>query len=97
MALYFVTSSDRPESVLLVRAANGKRAMTLADGDECARVMETGEEGVLGTDGNPIGEERHEDADDAPVREVEITSLSDRGVRRYRNLDTGEERTQERE
>ncbi len=96
MALYFVTFSNDAGAVVLVRAANGERAMQLAEGDGCARVLETGAEGVLGHDGHPLGADAPSDAEPGRRREVEVTSLSDRGVRRYKDMETGTERTEAR-
>jgi len=94
MALYFVSSGD---SALLVRARNGSYAMDLSgfDNPQCFRVHEIGDEGIIGPDGAVIRDESHHERDDQ--RETEITTLSDRGVRRFRNLRTGEERTEPRD
>jgi hypothetical protein len=86
MALYLIGR-------LLVSARNGHHAQELADSDASPRrIKEDMPHGVVGAVDTP-GEEAVEQGE---AREVDITSLSDRGVRRFRNLDTGTERTEPR-
>lgn len=97
MALYFVQQGD---GLLLIRARNGRRAKEIV-GDpraEIHRVHDTGDEGVIDAQGNVMtgAPAPENDVDEPEGREVEITSLCDKGVRRYRNLDTGQERTEPR-
>ena len=104
MALYFISSAGTPpETVLLIRAKNGHRALELSglDGANISRVNEDGPEGVITADGSVMGASdsaatvQAEPEKSAP-REVDITTLADKGRRRYRNLDTGTERTERR-
>lgn len=98
MALYFISSGNPPETVFLVRAKNGHRALELAgmDGATVTRVTEAGDEGIVMPDGSTGGVAAKLERETDGAREVEVTDLSDRGVRRFRNLDSGAERTEPR-
>lgn len=92
MALYLVATAAGGR---LVRARNGRRALDLvADATEVERVHESGPEGVVGFGGmqdDAAAPEMHQDG----RREIDVTNLSDRpGTRRFRNVDTGEVRTE---
>lgn len=74
--------------MLLARAHNEDRARLVAQagaGDPVHRVTEAGAEELIVPSWFQPGEEE--------PREIDITSMSDVGVRRFKNLDTGEERT----
>lgn len=92
MALYFVSHTD-DGWILVVRAANGARAMKLVNGNRCSRIHDAGPEGVIDQTGAVIEEPTPAGTPEPEKgREIEITSLADVGVRRYRNIATGEVR-----
>lgn len=78
MALYLVTSHD---GFAVVRARNGNAARELYDG-EPTRIAEIGDAEIIAVSG--AGQDR----------EVEVTTHGDGDVRRFRNIDTGAERTE---
>jgi hypothetical protein len=89
---------------VLIRAKNGHRALELSglEGANISRVTEDGPEGVVvgytgraPDEADPAATVQAEPEKSAP-REVDITTLADKGRRRYRNLDTGTERTERR-
>lgn len=83
MALYLIAGR-------LVSARNGHHAKEITG---CPlnprRVTEAEPHGIVSDIESDVP------APDAP-READVTGLSDRGVRRFRNLDTGEEREEPR-
>ena len=95
MALYSIQGQDG--TACLVRARNGTRALEVIGVDDATvtRITEEGPEGVVGlvgldTDERPAASEPDE------ANEIEVTQLSDKGSRRFKNLSTKEERTEPR-
>lgn len=91
MALYLIETDEGPA---VVRARNGIEACELADVpyDAPIRLKEDGVPGVIWPE--PSAEPVASD-DLVEDREVEITTLGDPpGTRRFKNLDTDEERTE---
>ncbi len=96
MALYVLT--DNGEAVL-VRARDGNVARVLLETPdaEVVRVHESGTDGVLAVlSVEPAGEPEADDEDEGRPLEIEITDLSDKGIARFKNLKTGEIRTEPR-
>ncbi len=88
MALYLIETNA---GTMLVRAVNGHRATELTGlAGNVMRVMEYGDEGVIGQSVSVPTVDAPEDEQDD---EIEVTDLSDKGVRRFRNKKTGRTRT----
>jgi len=85
MALYVVGQ-------VIVRARNGNVALTYVDGYDgpVFRLDEAGPPGIV-TRPDDVETESTE-----PIREVEVTSLEDKGKRKFLNRDTGETRTEDK-
>ncbi len=89
MALYLIETNA---GTMLVRAVNGHRATELTGlSGNVMRVVEYGDEGVIGQSVavpavDALVEDEQED-------EIEVTDLSDKGVRRFKNKKTGRTRT----
>ncbi len=88
MALYLI---ETRAGTMLVRAVNGHRATELTGlSGNVMRVVEYGDEGVIG---QSVAVPTVDAPEDEQEDEIEVTDLSDKGVRRFKNKKTGRTRT----
>lgn len=86
MALYLIGKT-------LVSAKNGPHAQELAGSSLSPQRVDNKPHGVIG---EVEPEQSTEPVEEHEPREVDVTTIEDRGIRRFKNLDTGEERTEPR-